>query len=93
MRKEIKTEDMGDVAAGSGRCDVRELDLEREEREILVDVLETRLADLRMEIGRTARLAYRAMLRKKKKVLEKTLACLRGERVQSADPLGLHTHR
>jgi hypothetical protein len=56
-----------------------ELDLDREEREILVDMLETRLADLRMEIGRSSRLTYRDMLRKKKKVLEKTVACLRGD--------------
>jgi hypothetical protein len=65
------------VAAGSGRCDVLELD--REEREILVDFLETRLADLRMEIGRTSRLAYRDMLRQKKKVLEKAVAYFRGD--------------
>ncbi len=56
-----------------------ELDLDREEQEILVDMLETRLADLRMEIGRTDRLAYRDMLRKKKKALEKMVACLRGD--------------
>ena len=57
-----------------------ELDLDREECEILVDLLDTRLADLRMEIGRTDRLAYRDMLRKKKKTLEKMVACLRGDR-------------
>lgn len=68
------------VAAGSWRCPVLELDLDHEERDILVDMLETRLADLRMEIGRTSRLAYRDMLRKKKKVLEKTLTGLRGEK-------------
>jgi hypothetical protein len=66
------------VAAGSGRCDVLELD--HEEREILVDMLETRLADLRMEIGRTSRMAFRDMLKKRKYVLEKTIACLRGDR-------------
>jgi hypothetical protein len=59
---------------------VLQLDLDREEREILVDLLETRLADLRMEIGRTSRLAYRDMLKKKKKALEKIVASLRGER-------------
>jgi len=67
------------VAAGSWRCQVLELDMDHEELDILVDVLETRLADLRMEIGRSSRLAYRDMLRKKKKVLEKTLARLREE--------------
>lgn len=70
-----------------------ELDLDREEREILVDLLETRLADLRMEIGRSSRLAYRDMLRKKKKVLEKTVAYLRGEKVLTADPSGFHSRR
>jgi len=58
-----------------------ELDLDREEREILVDLLETRMADLRMEIGRTSRLAYRDMLKRKRMVLEKTLATLRGEKI------------
>jgi len=67
------------VAVGSGRCNVLELDLDREEREILVDLLETSLADLRMEIGHTSPPAYRDMLRKRKKVLEKTVACLRGD--------------
>ena len=57
-----------------------ELDLDREEREVLVDLLETKLADLRMEIGDTVPLAYRDMLRKKKKVLEKTVACMRGDK-------------
>jgi hypothetical protein len=57
-----------------------ELDLDREEQEILVDLLETRLADLRMEIGRSSRLAYRDMLRKKKRALEKMVAHLRGDR-------------
>jgi hypothetical protein len=66
------------VAAGSGRCEV--LELEHEEREILVDLLETRLADLRMEIRCSSRLAYRDMLRKKKTVLEKTIAHFRGDR-------------
>ncbi|UCF89389.1 MAG: hypothetical protein JSV70_03895 [bacterium] len=70
-----------------------ELDLDRDEREILADVLETRLADLRMEIGRTSRLAYRDMLRKKKRVLEKAVACLRGEKVRDTGSPGLHPHR
>jgi hypothetical protein len=80
MMKKDGTEKLAgiDVAAGSGRCDVLELDLDHEEREILADLLETRLADLRMEIGRTSPQAYRDTLRKNKKVLEKTVACLRG---------------
>lgn len=82
-----------DVAAGSGRCEVLELDLDQEEREILADLLETRLADLRMEIGRTSRLAYRDMLRQKKKVLEKVVSRLRGETVFTANPVGRQVHR
>lgn len=81
------------VAAGSGRCEVLELDLDRDEREILVDLLETRLADLRMEIGRTDRLAYRDMLRKKKKTLEKMIAYLRGEKVFPASLMGREVPR
>ena len=50
-------------------------------------LLETRLADLRMEIGDTVPLAYRDMLRKKKKVLEKTVACLRSERFLRVEPM------
>ena len=64
-----------------------ELDLDREEREVLMDLLETKLADLRMEIGDTVPLAYRDMLRKKKKVLEKTVACLRSERFLRVEPM------
>ncbi|MDF1526361.1 MAG: hypothetical protein RRA15_12875 [bacterium] len=63
------------------------LDLDREEREVLVDLLETNLADLRMEIGDSVPLAYRDMLRKKKKVLEKTVACLRRERFLRVEPM------
>jgi len=81
------------VAASSGRCEVLELDLDREEREILVDLLETRLADLRMEIGRTDRLAYRDMLRKKKKALEKIIAHLRNDNNFPIDSLGQESPR
>lgn len=61
-----------------------ELDLDLMEREILLDVVETILADLRMEIGRTDRKEFRDMLKKRKQVLLKTLMCLRGERYPSA---------
>ena len=81
------------VAAGSGRWQVQGLDLDREEQEILLDLLETRLADLRMEIGRTSRLAYRDMLRRKKKVLEKTVAHLRGETAFLVDSMGKEVSR
>ena len=56
---------------------MHDLALDREERELLIDLLETRLADLRMEIGNTPSLPYREMLRKRKKVLEKTVTHLR----------------
>jgi hypothetical protein len=71
------------------RCDVFKLDLDREERDLLVDLLETRLADLRMEIGNTHSLPYRDALRKKKKVLEKTVTHLR----QGTDATQLLTDR
>ena len=74
------------MAAQPRRCKVLQLDLDREEQEILVDLLETRLADLRMEIGRTSRMAYRDLLKKKKKALEKMVASLRGEREAGAKP-------
>lgn len=56
-----------------------ELDLDLLEREILSDVIETVLADLRMEIGRTDRKEFRDTLKKRKHVLLKTLTCVRGE--------------
>ena len=62
-----------------------ELDLDLTEREILSDVVETVLADLRMEIGRTDRKDFREMLKKRKQVLLKTLLCLRGERHVTED--------
>ena len=55
------------------------LDLNAEEREILADILDTVLADLRMEIGRTDRQDFRNMLKRRKAVLEKASARLRGE--------------
>ncbi|MDF1536059.1 MAG: hypothetical protein P1S46_06085 [bacterium] len=55
------------------------LDLDAQEREILADVLDTLLADLRMEIGRTDRQDYRVMLKRRKAILEKAVAHFRGE--------------
>jgi hypothetical protein len=75
------------VAADSRRCDVVELDLNREEREVLLDLLETRLADLRMEIGQTSPMAHRDVLRKKKRVLDKTVAFLRSKWGFPVDPI------
>ena len=60
-----------------------ELDLDLVEREILSDIIETILADLRMEIGRTDRKEFREMLKKRKHVLKKTLMCLTGQRPSS----------
>jgi hypothetical protein len=57
------------------------MDLDAEEREILADVLDTALANLRMEIGRTDRQDYRVMLKKRKAILEKAVVHLRGEAV------------
>jgi hypothetical protein len=73
-----------------GRCfqevkQMLELDLDLTEREILSDVIETILADLRMEIGRTDRKEFREMLKKRKQVLVKILMCLRGEGPPSSD--------
>lgn len=61
------------------------MDLDIEEREILADVLDTALADLRMEIGRTDRKDYREILKKRKGVLQKAIAHLRGD---SVSPVG-----
>ena len=49
------------------------LDLSREEREIMIDVLETFLSDLRMEIANTDRQDFRDLLKKRKAVLLKVL--------------------
>ena len=61
------------------------LDLDREERAILIDLLETTLADIRMEMGRTSSLSCREMLRKRKRVFEKTLVYL----IQEMDTIRL----
>jgi hypothetical protein len=67
------------------------LDLDMEEREILADVLDTYLADLRMEIGRADRQDYRVMLKKRKAILQKAVAYLRGEQVPRAGAAGQGT--
>jgi hypothetical protein len=64
------------------------MDLDAEEREILADVLDTALADLRMEIGRTDRQDYRLMLKRRKAILEKAVAHLRGEVVSTTGKAG-----
>lgn len=55
------------------KAGVIRLDLTREEREILFDVLDTFLSDLRMEIANTDRQDFRDMLKKRKAVLLKVL--------------------
>ena len=52
-------------------------DLTKDEREILISVLENVLSDLRMEIADTDRMAFRDMLKERKQVLRKVLEVLR----------------
>lgn len=54
------------------------LDLNEEEREILVMVLESYLSDLRMEIADTDRMDFREMLKKRKAVIQTAIAAVRG---------------
>jgi hypothetical protein len=56
-----------------------QIDLSRSEREILVQVLEADLSDLRMEIAHTDLLEYREGLKDRKRVLSKVLEALRQE--------------
>lgn len=49
------------------------LELTRNEREIFVDILDTCLSDLRMEIGHVDRQDLRDRLKQRKKVLTKVL--------------------
>ena len=53
-----------------------QLDLDEEERAILVTVLESYLSDLRMEIAHTDRMAFRDMLKQRKEVILKALAAI-----------------
>lgn len=53
-----------------------ELDLNRSETEILADVLESYLSDLRMEIADTDSKDFRDQLKVRKQVLIKVLAAL-----------------
>jgi hypothetical protein len=52
------------------------LDLTDRERELLVEILEADLSDLRAEIAQTERLAFRAMLKERREVLERTIQAL-----------------
>lgn len=53
-----------------------QLELTGEERQILREVLASSLADLRMEIADTDRLAFRNELKVRKEVIAKALAAL-----------------
>lgn len=55
--------------------------LSESERQILQEILENTLSDLRMEIANTDKLAMREMLRDRKMVLVKTL-----EAIESVNP-------
>lgn len=53
-----------------------ELDLTREEREVLLETLQNDLSDLRMEIADTDSLDFRNMLKGRKAVLSKVIEAL-----------------
>ena len=53
-----------------------QLDLTKDEKAILAEILENDLSDLRMEITDTDSLDFREMLKKQKEVLKKVLETL-----------------
>ena len=53
------------------------LELTQEEKEMLIDIMENDLSDLRMEIADTDSSDFREMLKKQKEVLRKVLETLR----------------
>jgi ribonuclease HII len=57
-----------------------QLDLTKEERQALLETLDSTLSDLRMEIANTDRMDFREMLKARKAVLERVI-----EAVQAAD--------
>jgi hypothetical protein len=57
-----------------------QLDLTHEERQALLEILESTLSDLRMEIADTDRMDFREMLKGRKAILEKLIGA-----VQAAD--------
>ena len=65
-----------------------QIDVDNEEREILVGVLTSYLSDLRMEISNTDSMDVREMLKRRKAVLQKVLTSLgagqTGERPDAA---------
>ena len=63
----------GGKAAGKEETMVLNVELSPADREILVDVIDTCLSDLRMEIAHTDRQEFREQLKRRKEVLQKVL--------------------
>ncbi|HKK43932.1 MAG TPA: hypothetical protein VJ964_00300 [Balneolaceae bacterium] len=59
------------------------LDLSQSELDILKEILDTTISDLRMEIADTDKYDHRELLKKRKRVLEKTV-----KTIEEADPKG-----
>lgn len=58
---------------GSGESITVQMEFTQEEREIFVDVLDTCLSDLRMEIAHTDRQDFREILKVRKRIIMKVL--------------------
>lgn len=54
-----------------------QLDLTDEDQQILADLLEERIGELRLEVADTDRAEYREMLKNRERVLKKLLALMR----------------
>lgn len=68
-----------DAGKQQGEFAMITIDLTPEERAMLVEMLEIRLADLRMEISDTDSLDFRNELKKRKEALAKLIDALKGE--------------
>jgi hypothetical protein len=64
-----------------------QLSLSEEEQQVLVEILDEVLSDLRMEISATDRMAYRETMKQRENVLRHVLETLRGAR-QTAPAAG-----
>jgi hypothetical protein len=53
-----------------------QFDLDEEERQVLLEMLESALSDLRMEIADTDSMDFREMLKGRKEVLKKAIGAL-----------------
>jgi hypothetical protein len=60
-----------------------QLDLNDEERRILLEILESDHSDLRMEIADTDSMDFREMLKRRKAVLAKAIGALKDEPVEA----------